>query len=138
MGIFARVLQEVLTAHQDTDYSHLGGYSPRTDPLWHPLRRMAIPPEVINRLKAAAASENRRATLNPDDLDYVSDQLGFTLEERRKLQAALLAQGVEMFLHDRMAEENSDTVAEIAHQVYAQMLTSFQSAYNKVRGDDDE
>jgi hypothetical protein len=137
MGIFAQVLQEILRERQGADYSHLGGSSPRTDPVWYPLRRMAIAPEVINRLKAAATSDSRRATLNPDDLDYLSDQLGFSIEETRRLRAALLAQGVEIFLHDRLSEAEGDTTIEIAHQVYEQLLASFRVSYDKVRGDGD-
>lgn len=136
MGIFARVLQEVLEAHQDTDYSYLGGQDARTDPVWHPLRRLAIAPEVINRLKAAAVSNDKRATLNPDDFTYACDRLGFSPEERVRLRAALLAQGVEIFLRDRMSGAERDTIVEITQLIYHQLLDRFENAYNQIRGAD--
>jgi hypothetical protein len=136
LGIFARVLQEVLIAHQGEDYSHLGGQAPRNDPIWHPLRRLAIAPEVISRLKEAATSESRRATLNPDDLEYVADQLRFIPDERRRLRAALLAQGVEIFLRDRMLDDEQPIVSQITQLIYSQLLERFQSPFDRVRGDD--
>lgn len=136
MGIFARVLQDVLVAHQNSDYSYLGGQEPRNDPIWHPLRRLAIAPEVISRLKAAAASNDKRATLNPDDFAYVCDSLAFSQEDRARLRAALLAQGVEIFLRDRMDAAESDVTVEITEIVYKQLLDRFETPFHKVRGDD--
>lgn len=136
MGVFARVLQEVLEAHQDTDYSYLGGQEPRNDPIWHPLRRLAIAPEVISRLKAAAVSNDKRATLNPDDFAYVCDQLGFTPDEQVRLRAALLAQGVEMFLRDRMSLEEASAADAITDLVYRQLLERFEEPFHQVRGSD--
>jgi hypothetical protein len=135
MGIFARVLQEILVAHQESDYSHLGGVAPRTDPIWYPLRRCAIAPEVISRLKEAANSDEKRATLNPDDLEYAAEQLQFTPEERVRLRAALLAQGVEIFLRDRMPPGEERITTEIASHIYTRLLTQFEPVYEKVRGD---
>lgn len=136
MGVFARVLQEVLEAHQDTDYSYLGGQEPRNDPLWHPLRRLAIAPEVISRLKAAAISNDKRATLNPDDFAYVCEQLRFTASEQTKLRAALLAQGVEMFLRDRMSVEEASAADTITTLVYQQLLERFEEPFHQVRGNE--
>jgi hypothetical protein len=135
MGIFARILQDILVAHQESDYSHLGGVAPRTDPIWHPLRRCAIAPEVISRLKEAANSDEKRATLNPDDLEYVADQLHFTPEELARLRAALLAQGVEIFLRDRMAPGDERVTVEIASHLYNRLLAQYEPVYEKVRGE---
>lgn len=134
MGIFARVLQEVLEEHQETDYTYLGGQEPRSDPIWHPLRRLAIAPEVISRLKAAAVSSDKRATLNPDDFVYVCDQLDFSVDERVRLRAALLAQGVEMFLRDRMSVEEASAADTITDLVYKQLLERFEEPFHQVRG----
>lgn len=136
MGIFARVLFDVLVAHSETDYSYLGGQEPRNDPIWYPLRRLAIAPEVISRLKAASVSNDKRATLNPDDFAYVCDRLGFTTEERSKLRAALLAQGVEIFLRDRMSPEEAGAATEITNLVYGQLAERFAEAFHQVRGSD--
>jgi hypothetical protein len=133
MGIFARVLEEILIAHQDTDYSYLGGATARGDPVWHPLRRLAIAPEVISRLKQAAESDDRRATLNPDDLEYAMEQLRFTPQERARLRVALLAQGVEIFMRDRMTDEQEPIAAEIAETVYSSVLQRYEPIYERVR-----
>lgn len=132
MGIFARVLQDILIAHVDTDYSHLGGFA-RTDPIWHPLRRLGIAPETINRLKDAATSDDKRATLNPSDLEYAVEQLRFTPEEYAQLRAALLAQGVEIFLRERMTLAETRTTREITEAVYQQLLRQFEPVYDSVR-----
>ena len=134
MGIFARVLYDVLEAHQNTDYSYLGGQDARNDPIWHPLRRLAIAPEVISRLKGAAISIEKRATLNPDDFAYVCERLGFTADERIRLRAALLAQGVEIFLRDRMAFAEADAATAITDLVYKQLLERFEEPFHQVRG----
>jgi hypothetical protein len=128
MGIFARVLEKILAARQDRQPSLLGGQGARTDPTWYPLRRLAIPPEVISRLKKAAESEEKHATLNPMYLTYLIEDLGLTDEEQRQLRAALLAQGVEMFLQDRMADEEPDAVIEITEFVYDNLLEQFKDA----------
>lgn len=136
MGIFARVLQEILAARQGSDYSYLGGQEARSDPVWYPLRRMAVPPEVISRLKKAAASDERHATLNPIYLNYLIADLRLSDEEQTKLRAALLAQGVEMFLQDRMAAEEQDAVIEITELIYDSLFEQFNSTYAKVRAFD--
>lgn len=133
MGIFARVLRDVLTAHADEDFSYLGGQSPRTDPLWYPLRRLAIAPEVISRLKEAAGSNEKRATLNPEDLEYAAEKLHFTIEERARLRAALLAQGVEIFLRDRLSDNDFTAATEIAETVFERLLEQFDSTFDRVR-----
>jgi hypothetical protein len=122
MGIFARVLEEILVAHQEDDFSDLGGQGAKSDPIWHPLRRLAIAPSVISRLKEAARSDERRATLNPDDLEYLMKQLRFDLEECTKLRTALLAQGVEIFLYDRLAEDENRGITRITSFIYNQLL----------------
>lgn len=136
MGIFAQVLQEILIDYRDRGYPYLHEQAPRSDPIWYPLRRLAIAPEVINRLKQAAISDEKRATLNPGDLDYLIEQLHLRPEESAKLRAALLAQGVEIFLRDRMTEDETGTIVEITKVIYDRLLGSFEDVYEKVRGVD--
>lgn len=134
MGIFAKVLHQVLTNHQFDDYSDiLGGQRPKTDPIWHPLRRLAIAPAVIDRLKKAAFSDNKRATLNPSDLEYTMQQLHFNEKEKAQLRAALLAQGVEIFLYDRMTAQESAVIAEITTLIYNRLLERFEKPFDQVK-----
>lgn len=134
MGIFARELYKILYDHRNDDFSHLGGQKPRTDPIWWPLRRLAISREALNRLKSAAFSDEKRATLNPSDLEYLMEQLNLNPQERARLKAALLAQGVEIFLYDRMSEAESVTIVDITELIYKRLLERFEHPLDRVRG----
>lgn len=134
MGIFARVLKQVLIAHEDDDLSRLGGVAARTDPIWYPLRRLAINPAVIARLKEAAEADDKHATLSPDDLEYLMEQLHLSPQERAHLRAALMAQGVESLVQARLASAGSPTDTSVAATVYAQLLEHYDPNYDRVRG----
>jgi hypothetical protein len=133
MGIFAKVLQEVLTAHQSDDFGFPERQKPKSDPIWHPLRRLAIAPAVVDRLKKAADSNNKRATLNPSDLDEAMRRLKFSDKEKAQLRAALLAQGVEMFLFDRMSDQESAVITKITEIVYNLLLERFDEPFHQIK-----
>src|SRR5262249_4776118 len=119
--------------HQMDDYSHLGGQAARSDPIWYPLRRLAIAPAVISRLKEAAGTDEKSATLNPGDLECVMEELHVDFEEQARLRAALLAQGVETFLRERMTPEERFVAQEITEVIYSRLLEQFEGIYAKVR-----
>ncbi len=134
MGIFADVLYQTLCDHRDTDYSYLGGGPARKDPIWHPLRLVPVPPQVIQRLKEATHKPLITATLNAELLELTVTQLRFSEEEKTTLRAALLAQGAEMFLRARMKPEEQGIVNDIVGMLYSELRGRLQKLIGDVRG----
>lgn len=133
MGIFARELKAILEAHRGDDLGVWEGQGPRTDPVWYPLRRLAIYAQQIKRLKLAAQSEAIGATLPPDDLERVAEVLHLTADEQRRLRAALLAQGVEMLLADRLSPAEYHVVRQATEATFAMLYRSDIPALRYVR-----
>ncbi len=133
MGIFADVLFQTLSDHQRDDYSNLGGGPARGDPVWHLLRLVAVPSQVIQRLKMATHAPQRAATLNAALLEETARRLRFSDEEKLRLRAALLAQGAEVFLRDRMTPEEQPIINQITGVLYAELRGRLQKFTGGVR-----
>lgn len=135
MGIFAGVLKQILQHHQnDPQFRNMA----RSDPLWYPLRAINVLPAVIERLKKAADSDQYHATLNPIDFENLLKTLNLKPEDKetQHLQAALIAQGIEIFLTDRMKHVGytHQDASEIAEVVYDSLLAHFDTVYSRTKG----
>jgi integrase len=93
-NIFARELEDVLRAHK----MRIGQLDDCD---------VALHREKVRRLQRSLTSYKHLITLNPDELDRVIVFLGLSEEEQRRLQAALLATGVERALMDRIEPQQA-------------------------------
>lgn len=142
MGIFAKILKEVLEDHV-IDAPLFGGQGPRTDPIWYPLRELAIHSQYISRIKASVIENDNTATLSSIDLEDLISSMQLNFDEQNKLRYALLAQGVQTYLLDRLKRSGGidsnlqSQVANLAQDVYDILRKNFTNIqeYNDVARD---
>lgn len=118
MGTFARELADILAAHQGQDLGIWSGQGPRGDPVWYPLRRLAISSPLIHRLKRAAVNEREVAALSPADIQQLAQLLKLRPRELRRLRAALLAHAIEVCLMRRRPAGGWPATCRAAHATF--------------------
>ncbi len=88
-NIFARELEMVLAA-RGLGLGHLDD------------RHVVLHPEIVRRLQQSLVAPKHFPVLNPDEIERLFTMMSLTLDEQRRIRAALLATAVERVLMDRL------------------------------------
>jgi hypothetical protein len=112
-NLFARELEDILAEH----HLRLSQLDDAKDQYGAPL----VHREKVRRLRRSLAVP-AFTMLNPEELDRVVEALHFSDEERIRLNAALLATGVQMMLSDRIDAPTALRAAEETFIVFQRVL----------------
>ena len=109
-NIFARELDAILRAHG----SRIG--------LLDNHEEIALHPQVVQRLLRSLHSPKPLVVLNPDVLTNIIQVYAMSIDERRRLKAAILATAVQRILMDRV---DASLVLMISNNVFDLLLAAF-------------
>jgi hypothetical protein len=115
-NLFARELEDLLNKH-DHDLNDL-------------VSEAGLHPEKVRRLKQSLVLP-RFHTLNPEELEQVSESFAFTGEDQLRLRAAILATAVEETLMNRIDPENALHAAE---EIFPLLIEALQQRYGRLSG----
>jgi hypothetical protein len=122
-NIFARELQDILTAHQ----LRLG----QLDDLGLGIHR-----EKVGRLQRSLHSSAHFPTLSPEEIDRLISALQLTIPEQLQIRSALLATAVERILMDRVDPQIAYMAADdVFNILFAAMRAQPSTILAGVRGD---
>ncbi len=110
-NLFARVLQEILSAHGLT--------------LGHLDDRMQLHPEKVRRLQRSLQVPKSFPVLNPDEMERLVAVVRLSRSEKTRLRAALLATAIEAMLMDRIRPPDALRAAEQILPVLEQALETY-------------
>ena len=114
-NLFARVLEEILAAHQQS----LGAFDPK----------LGFSAEKARRLQQSLSVPGSLPVLTPEELEELELALSLREEEWTRLRAALLATEIERMLTYRIGQERALQVAEHFFPLIDEALwEQFQSA----------
>ncbi len=105
-NLFAVVLKQILAQHSATlemldDVPRLETPTPTYEELMA-VKKQRVAPEIVRRLKRSLEADNSFTTLGVRDIQKVVRNFGLSLDDERRLRAAVLATAVQQQLHGRI------------------------------------